>query len=85
MDDPRKLTLLALGADDPDLTAAIGVVLEALQAEARLMTSADFNRTEFPSVLAMAHAKRLEALGELISEHTHVTWYDDRQVSEAAE
>jgi hypothetical protein len=70
----RHVGMLALGADNADAHFALCIALEALHAEAEMLTGETTVCTDAPQILAMAHAKRLEALERLVSDHMTVTW-----------
>jgi hypothetical protein len=70
----RHVRMLALGADDADPHFALCIALEALHAEAEMLTGETTVLTDAPKILAMAHAKRIEALERLVSDHMTVTW-----------
>jgi hypothetical protein len=81
----RDLAMLALGVDigerEPDMVVA--VVLDALHAEAQLMSAEEFQGQMEPRVLMLAHAKRIKALSALLVEHMSVAWRDDGRAVQA--
>jgi len=67
--------LLALGSpEEPDANAALGIVLESIQAEASALADQDVSNTSPTSARRIALSCRLEALKVFVDEYVTVKW-----------